>query len=177
MIYYRYLDLDYKTSANKLLQYIQEQRPDLLKKDELLWKNVDTYDVLAKVPELPQMFESLNISIRFLAFFVSFDPITVLHIDTKYSKARINLPILNCENTETRFYTMPTDSRQLSFQKNGVPFYKLDTTKCEWVDQFYLTQPVVFRNNQPHNVISNNPLTPRVSCTIGFNEDISYLLV
>jgi EAL domain-containing protein (putative c-di-GMP-specific phosphodiesterase class I) len=176
MIYYRYLDLDYKNSANKLLQYIQEHRPDLLKKDTSFWKDVDTYDVLTKIPELPRMFESLNISIKFVAFFVSFDPIINIHIDTDCAKARINLPILNCENTETRFYTAPKDSIQLTFQRNGVLYYKIDPAKCEWVDQFYLTQPVVFRNNEPHNIVSNNPLTPRISCTIGFNEDISHLL-
>lgn len=177
MKYYKYLDLDWQPAAIKLKEYILTvNRAILANPKSTSWKPTDLGEVLAYAPELIDMVKPLNITIRYLAFFVSDYKQGTLHIDADlYSKCRINIPILNCENTETRFFETTADPIK-TLQPNGVPLYNLDPSKCKQVDQLYLTQAVVFRNNAPHQVVSSNPNLPRISCTMGFNEDIEYLL-
>jgi hypothetical protein len=176
MKYYKYIELDWQSCCEQLLHYVQVDCPRLLTPDNSSWRGADLHDILKKVPQLTVMFQSLNLTIRYVAFFVSNQQYGTIHIDAdNISKARINLPVLNCENTETRFYTTSAVPTKI-FQANGVPLMKIDPNTCTHVDQFYLTQPVVFRNTHPHQVVSNNANHPRISCTVAFNEDIEYLL-
>ena len=132
--------------------------------------------MLHKVPELSRMFSFLSINIKYLAFSVTSVPVSTIHIDNdKFSKCRINIPLLNCDNSETRFFTVD-EPPTLVVQPNGITFLKVNPARCVHVDQYYLTQPVVFRNNEPHQVVSYNENQPRIICTIGFHEDIEYLL-
>lgn len=176
MQYYKYLDIDWKPSADKLKDYILNDRTEFLTSiKSSSWRNLNVEEVIRKVPELSALFTPMGLTIHHMAFFVSDYKVGTIHIDhDRHSNCRINLPILNCEDTETRFYKTLVEPIK-TLQANGVPFLNLDPAKCVQVDQFYLTQAVIFRNDQPHQVISNNPNTPRISCTIGFNEDIEYL--
>jgi hypothetical protein len=176
MKYYKYLDLDWHSCRKQLLHYVQVDCPSLSIPDSSSWRKPNLNDVLEKVPQLPVVFQPLNLTIRYVAFFVSNYQYGTIHIDADtISKARINLPVLNCENTETRFYTTSGMTNKI-FQDNGVSLMNIDPGTCTHVDQFYLTQPVVFRNTHPHQVVSNNVNHPRISCTVAFNEDIEYLL-
>jgi hypothetical protein len=177
MAYYKYLDLNWQPTATKIKQYIYSNPWTYLtnlKKSS--WKEVNLDIIISKVPELLEMVAPLNVTVRQVAFFVSNYSKGGIHIDADLqSKCRLNIPIANCENTETRFYTT-ADEPILIRQDNGVPLYKINQESCTHVDQYYLTQPVLFRNTQPHQIISNNPNTPRIACTIAFHEDLEYLL-
>lgn len=178
MRYYKYLDINWQPVAEKIKNYITSERTEFL--TPLMsssWRNLNVSEMLAVVPELRELFAPLGLTIHHMAFFVSDYAVGTIHIDhDMHSNCRINIPILNCENTETRFYKTLVEPIKV-LQANGVPLLKLDPSKCVHVDQFYLTQAVVFRNDQPHQVVSNNPNRPRISCTIGFNEDIEHLLL
>lgn len=177
MNYYKYLNLDCTIVSNKLKEYLSNNPKFLDESVMAAWRNANAADVLEKVPELQDLFNPLNIRIRYLAFFVSSVMFGKIHIDAdEKSKCRINIPVLNCENTETRFFKTP-DTPVKIFQPDGIPLWDFDPSSCIHVDQFYLTQPVVFRNTEPHQVVSNNIGKTRVSCTIGFHEDIEYLLL
>ena len=175
MNYYKYLDLNFEPATAKLKDYIIKHN-ELLKNPIASWKPADIDHILKEIPELHDMVKPLNLTIKYGAFFVSNYSIGTVHVDNDVqSTCRINVPVMNCENTETRFFTTTKPPIRV-IQKNGVPFLRLDPSTCVHVDQFYLTKAVVFRNNHPHQVVSNNPNTPRVSFTIGFNENIEYLL-
>lgn len=175
MKYYNYLDLNWKPVAEKLNQYI-ETKPALLEFSSS-WKNLDAKDVLVNIPELQEMFNPLGITVKYLALFITNYKVGTIHVDAdNQSKCRINFPVLNCELTETRFYVNNGPSIRVQ-QPNGVPLLRLLPSQCTLVDQFYLERgAVVFRNTEPHQVVSNNPMQPRISCTVGFHEDIEYLL-
>ena len=175
MKYYKYLDLDWIPSANKIKEYI-DKNPQLILNTGSAWKDIDTQKLISNVPELLDMIAPLNINIRFIGLYISYASTGVIHIDEdSYSKCRINIPIMNCEDTETKFYT--TDAESITvYQPNGVPLKRLNQKKCIYVDSYYLTQPVIFRNTEPHQVVVNHSKKPRVSCTIGFIEDIEYLI-
>jgi len=169
MIYYRYLDLDYKPCAEKLREYIWEYRQDILaQKTVVSFKHTDRNHVMSKVPELKPM----NLTVRFLAFFVGYWQESRIHIDPDMAFARINFPIINCENSVTKFFTTE-DPLIRGMTTAGLS--TIDPARCQYVDEYSLTQAVVFRPKEPHQVISHNPQKPRISCTVGFFEDIEYL--
>lgn len=175
MEYYKYLDLDCSTVSPKLVKYVYDNYSGIFDdQHNSAWKAVNTQDVLDKVPELMEMFAPLNLTIRYLAFFITDLPINAIHIDDTQSNCRINIPVLNCEKSETIFFTT-TEEPVMAKQKNGLSFLMLNPLACTQVDKFELTRPVVFRNNQPHQVISFNEVQPRISCTIGFYEDLEFL--
>jgi|APFre7841882654_1041346.scaffolds.fasta_scaffold315291_1 hypothetical protein len=176
MKYYKYLDIDCSEVSPKLVKYIYDNSELILHSQQSsAWKAVDTKDVLIKVPELMEMVKPLDITIKYLAFFITEMQYGTIHIDhDTQSNCRINIPVLNCDNTETRFFTISEEPVKV-LQKNGIPLLKINPLACTQVDKLELTRPVVFRNNQPHQVVSFNKSQPRISCTIGFYEDIEFL--
>ena len=176
MKYYRYLDIDCSKISPKLVQYIYSNSESILESQQnSAWKSVNTQDVLDKVPELIEMVTQLNLTIKYLAFFITDIPHGTIHIDhDTQSKCRIIIPVLNCDESETRFFTISEEPVKV-LQKNGIPLLRLNPLACTQVDKFELTRPVVFRNNQPHQVVSYNKTQPRISCTIGFHENLEFL--
>jgi hypothetical protein len=176
MEYYKYLDLDCSTVSPKLVKYVYDNSALILNNQKnSSWKAVNTEDVLSKVPELIEMFAPLNLTIKYLAFFITEKQNNTIHTDADtQSNSRINIPVLNCEKSETRFFTI-TEKPVMAKQDNGIPFLMINPLDCTQVDKFELTRPVVFRNNQPHQVVSFNEVQPRISCTIGFHEDLEFL--
>lgn len=175
MNYFKYLDLNWKPAADKLLQYTIDN-PTLTSMSG--WKTLNKEEVLAKIPEIQEMFDPIGINVRYIALVVSDYAIGHIHIDAdhQYTKCRVNFPVLNCEKTETRFYVNNGPLIQ-AYQVDGVPFMRINEADCVFVDQFYLERgAVAFRNNEPHQIVSTNPIQPRISCTVGFHEDITYLL-
>lgn len=176
MKYYKYLDIDCSIVSPKLIKYVYDNSDLILESQKSSsWKSVNTQDVLNKVPELIEMFTPLSLTIKYLAFFITDIPYGTIHIDhDTQSNCRINIPVLNCDSSETRFFTISEEPVKV-LQKNGIPLLKLNPLACTQVDKFELTKPVVFRNNQPHQVVSYNENQPRISCTIGFHENLEFL--
>lgn len=179
MKYYKYLDLDYKPVTEKLRIYIANNMPDLLDPGQYSrsWRFTNTQLLKEQVPELQQLFDPLNITVQWLAFFVTVHRYGSIHIDNDRHEARINLPILNCEDSETRFFTTTDKHMSKVPQGGGQSFIRVNPLLTQHVDQFYLDRgAVIMRNTEPHQVVSTNPNQPRISCTIAFEENIEHLL-
>ena len=181
MKYYKYLpELDWHPVSNKLRWYLLEGNKSYLSDDNWeknLWRYADLPDLFKNVPEIKELFNPMELTICMVAFFVSGKTSSTIHRDADRSaNARINIPILNCENTETRFFTTdyPPEKR---LQSNGVYYWYIDPKTCTHVDSYYLDCPVIFKINEPHQVVGGGNLNiPRVSCTIGFKEEIVQLI-
>jgi hypothetical protein len=176
MKYYKYLDIDCSTVSHKLAQYVYDNSALILSnKKNSAWNPVNKEDVLAKVPELGELFKPLNITIKYLAFFITEKQDNTIHTDgDTESNLRINIPVLNCEKSETRFFTI-TEEPVMVKQGNGILVLMINPLACTQVDKFELTRPVMLRVNQPHQVVSFNEVQPRISCSIGFYEDLEFL--
>ena len=173
-------ELNWQPVSDKLKWYITEANTSYLSDTDYstnMWRYADKTDLFAQVPELKKLFRPMGLTICMVAFFVSGKRSSLIHRDAdRNANARINLPIMNCENTETRFFTttIPPVKRQ---QSNGVYYWDIDQTSCTHVDSFFLNQPVIFKINEPHQVIGESVTSvPRVSCTIGFKEEIVHLI-
>lgn len=171
MLYYRYLDLPWEPVAEQLREYIK-QHPDVVH-PKLGSAVIAPDDIYQECPAIVELFSPLTI--KWVGFFVTYGSAGVIHVDDSTAVARINFPVLNCENSVTKFFKTTAESTLVS-QSNGNVLHKLNPLNCEQVDQYFLTQAVVVNVLQPHQVVLNDKKYPRIACTVRFEEDISCLL-
>jgi hypothetical protein len=177
MKYFKYLDLDWKPFAEKLGYYITHIRPEMSRVDPYDPSiRIDKEDLLKYTSaELDIMTTGLDFQINNFAIFSTGREIGQIHTDLNDFPCRINIPVFNCENSETRFY-QSSGTHISGVQPNGMKFEIVDENTCVQVDQFCLTKPVLFRTWVPHNIINFTAPSIRVSCTMELNKDLSYLL-
>jgi hypothetical protein len=173
MKYYKYLDLDYSITAAKIKTFL-EARPEFVAPGRGAWVEAPK-EIVKEVPELFTMFKPLGLDVRIVGFFIMHYKIGTIHTDDTSNPIRINFPILNCENTETRYFKTKGPSMSQK-QPNGNGFTQFHPDYCEVIDSFKLTQAVAMRVLEPHQVVVNHDNLPRISCTVGFKQDLSYLL-
>lgn len=177
MKYFLPLELPWKQSSLELKNYLFSHFdvPKLVS-----WTRTTTPEVLANCPSLKEITGPLGASIIYIVFVVYHKYNQgVIHVDADvFNKSRIIMPILNCENSETVFYSTnaaPIEKKQ----PNGVPFYYYDKDKCNVVDKFSLNDGLfLFRIKEPHGVSmpTDKMNFPRISCTIALDLDLTHLL-
>jgi len=178
MKYYKYLpDLDWIPVAEKLKWYVLEydKKPISYDDPNNMWQVIDQTDLHEQVPEIKNLFKPMNLTVRNTAFFVSTQMQNTIHRDGVPGRCRINIPILNCENTQTKFYVSHSKENRKN-QPNGISYQQYDASECSYIDSYYLNCPVILRVNELHQVFQDYNRLPRVSCTIGFHENIEYLM-
>jgi hypothetical protein len=97
-----------------------------------------------------------------------------LHSDNSKISARINLPILNCENTFTEFYNVD----KWKYFKNTKYTIKLpdENATLELLGKLELKQPTVISVNTFHRIIMDDNKSPRISLSLLFDKDVNFLL-
>ena len=176
MKYFEHLNVDSaleKIVSKKLLDYINSD----IYSDNGFWTNVNTQDVLNKVPELVELYKPLGIKIKRIAFVTSNDKVGDIHIDDPKTAPviRINIPILNCNNTSTNFFTSekPPVEMQLA---SGIYYYRWNEKDCTLVASTCINRSTLIRTNKLHQVCIHSDNIPRITCTIEFYEDLEYLM-
>jgi hypothetical protein len=172
--YYKYLDLDYDSVSEKIRKFL-EKRPEIVAPGRGAYVRAPL-SIIEEVPEIFEMFKPLGLTITDIAFFVTHYRTGSIHIDKTIVPIRINFPILNCEDTETRFFKAIGNSMP-QIQPNGNGYHQFHADQCELVDSFKLTKAVVMRVLEPHQVVLHHNNFPRISCTVSFKEDLSHLLI
>jgi hypothetical protein len=173
MKYYKHIELDWKPVSQAIAAYILDN-PSLYKSGKGAWVNCDLQDITEKIPSLQQMFDPLNIHISRVSLFVMYYKNGKIHVDDDKVDYRINFPILNCENTETRYYRALAEPIK-ELQPNKVPLHFYSSKYCEQVDAFELNSTYIIKVHEPHQVILNHNNFPRISCTIAFKENLEEL--
>lgn len=173
---WRRINFDWQSSAHTLKQWI-EQNPQWQSDAEGSWRDVKLSWVQQHVPQLITACEQNHWQIDYVAVFVSTYAEGAIHVDADpHHGARILFPVWNCEMSMTRFFSC-TSAPQRTRQANGVSWLRCEPRHCTLVDQLDISQgAVVFRNTQPHQVVSENPQQPRVTCTVAVQQDLTELL-
>ena len=173
MRYFKYLDLDWKNSSESLRNYLANN-PTLIDVALGAWCRAPN-SIFKQLPELVEMFKPLNITPILAGFFVTRTETGTIHIDDSFVPIRINIPVLNCEHTKTKYFKVSGFS-ETRFQSNKKRYFEYSSENAEEVDSFELTQPVAMRVLEPHQVVSYTKNLPRISFTVAFKEDLSFLL-
>ena len=176
MKYFKYANVDPpldKLTSTKLLDYTNSNSYTT----NGFWTNIDTHDVLKKIPELIELYKPIGINIKRIAFITALDKIGDIHMDDpKTAPAiRINLPVLNCDNTSTNFFTSEKPPIEMQLP-SGIYYYKWLEQDCKLVASTCIDKSTLIRTNELHQVCIHTDNMPRITCTIEFYENLEYLM-
>jgi hypothetical protein len=182
MKYYKKIELEnLEVIQKKVLYFIKLKHPTIyFRKFESSWNHLEVPDLLKACPELVESFAKLNLTCTFASTHVMYSNLHAsIHTDITPWKARINIPILNCNRTFTKFYSGEKVVKEIKTMANNKTF-TVDTIinplECVEVDAYELTQPLVLRTHVPHKVFMNEDSKPRIALSIGCNIDPIYML-
>lgn len=178
MIYWKKVDVgNYQQYASKILEhYYKKSMIDF-------WNPIKLDSVKILVPELINGFEPFG-EIKEIALLVLNCDSSTLHIDHTAGlnagvEARINIPILNVEGSETAFFKL--DSQ---YAKNHLPLSKGGTISWPAIYREFLKpvatvvvdSPTILRTSKPHTVYCKSNKFPRLTLTVSLIDDVvSYL--
>ncbi len=177
MQYYKKIEIEHLSEIiSKCLSYVKKQTEIYLQYPLGAYRNLDFQELIKHCPELLTAFNKYNIQPVYAAAFVTYSNSSVhIHIDAGSDLARINIPLQNCKNTFTEFYT----GGKLEPYYNpitGISATKLVGPGLTLVDKVEIDQATVIRVKEPHSVHMDEQHRPRVTLTIGFDRDPVFLL-
>jgi len=171
MIYYKKLELDHTLIAKKSLAYILADKHK--HKIKAFWTNINFNEFINHVPELLTCFKEINLTPWRVAITSASTNISI-HRDTSGAPLRINIPVFNCQGSQTKFWSTSVEPK-IMLLKNGVSYHHLDETDCELMATLELDSPTILRVKEPHSVYIGEKV-PRLALTLEVKEDIEYLL-
>jgi len=179
MQYWKRLDLDnWELIAEKTLDYIKNHTTLL---DQSTFKGpfnpFDTAHFISEVPELAQSFAKHGLHYEAANVYVMWaNEQSFPHKDYTDSIGRINIPILNCAESSTVFYSNLQGRRVVL--PTGAPFYMtMNRKSLIQVGSVEINQPTIVRISEGHDVIlPNNMPVPRITLTVSTVPDCGLLL-
>jgi hypothetical protein len=179
MIYFKEIDIDnLETIQKKCLDYVKTKEEIYKRLKPIGWYLFNLEELKVSCPELQESFSKINLDIIYAGVIVIMEQKDMsVHCDNSPQDVRINIPLLNCANTFTKFYSNIKTEIAINpitgYILNKV--YNLDEIIYE--DEFELRKATVLRVNEGHTVTlpKSNPV-PRISLTLGFKQDLIYLL-
>jgi hypothetical protein len=177
MIYWKNVDIgDYQLYASKMMQYISGQI-DL--NTCRFWNPLDKNDVALHIPELISGLSYYGDVKEMSILVLRENQQSSLHIDHTAGlnhgvKARINLPILNCEGSTTAFYDLqPGYAENYITNAGGTKTWPQDYRyKLRPASTVELNSPTILRTSAPHTVFCNTGKFPRISLTVSMVNDV-----
>jgi hypothetical protein len=131
-------------------------------------------DLLSECPCLADVLAPYGLKCVEAYAFVMYDQASCsIHSDAIPQQARLNIPILNCEGTLTKFYECEKQIQVPHF--TGVKVFNY--FGCREVASVEVTQPTLLRVSMPHYVaLSPGQPLPRITISLGFDRDPVFLL-
>ena len=139
---------------------------------------LDTKHVIKECPELCQYLIMLKLEPAVIGMVRSWAKQIALHphIDVCKQSLAINFPILDCENSITKFYH-PGGSeakKVLKQHPNGILYYHYENVIWEELGNYSLTSPMLINVHAPHKVEHYGDNT-RLAMSIRFQQDPWFL--
>lgn len=172
MKYWKRVALDgFEQLKPKLLSYVFES-VDVERCQ--FWNQLD----VQALPELQSMIQrTLDVQILAVAALVLRQRTSNLHIDHTRGqfghKARLNLPLLNCEKSQTVFYDVGDTPHWKVSQGDGTKVWRWGSYPR--LTSFTLTDPTVIRVSAVHGLHSFTT-EPRIALTLNLEKDAVTLL-
>jgi len=90
---------------------------------------------------------------------------------------RINIPVLNCEGSITEFYTGGKYVPHTANNNGEFSFLIIeDFSSAIKVAEVEILKPTVLRIQEPHRVVPNLNILPRITLSLVMNKDPVFLL-
>jgi hypothetical protein len=172
MFIYKYLKIDDHKRISTLIKNYIETTTTVLE-EQLHWKFLNVDPLLEQVPEIKSVFEYWNLRI-ITAAVIYRNPYSQggIHIDSS-NYYRVLWPVSNCDRSYTKFFEEEPSKFIPGSGKDGDKNLSLiPGQSLKFLDQFELTEPVLFNPKIPHGVYCD-PFCdqPRISITFGFDRN------
>jgi hypothetical protein len=132
-------------------------------------------EFMEKVPEINQSFAPYGRRCIKSSIYLMWNNTDALpHVDGAESIARVNIPILNCEGTNTVFYENIV-TRPLRLP-TGVVYEPVINHDYREVTRVEISSPTIIRVREGHSVVMNEARSPRITLTMQLDPDIVDLL-
>lgn len=159
---------------NELLNYLRFHTK-ILEDNTIGFIPLSTDHVIHNCPLVTTFFKNIDLKpIKFNLYKTIKNGDSMVHIDTFEYHARVNIPILNCNYSVTKFFK--ARPKTVIEQKNKLPFILCDQHSAIEIEEFVLDMPTVFKVTSPHQVIMNDNYSPRISLTVKCDPDPIFLL-
>ena len=118
---------------------------------------------LLGLPPTPEFYQTLNLGITEFIGRPVFKTVLItqvahgrgmIHKDFRSNDnvLAINIPLINCENSVTEFWDTTEDTNRIQYTSNGSPYRGFNRSSCTKINEFKLTQPILFRTDVPHSL-------------------------
>jgi hypothetical protein len=184
MIYHKNIELNgWEPATNQIYQYVKE-KTHYLDQPGFFWNTLPEKQHKACYKALAPVFESAGFELLRITFLIISGPSVEIHADrVDNSKqgypgcsARVNIPVLNCEHSETRFYSPLKWDPVIKTLSNGIEYEYHREENCKLEASTIITKPTVLRVRELHNVVVHKPIYPRITLTCLLDPDPVYLL-
>jgi hypothetical protein len=133
-------------------------------------------DLLTYIPELITAFEGHTV-LGTAAYIMYNHTPGGPHKDATTAWARVNIPILNCEDTVTSFWHADQEEQPERIQQpNGLFFEWYDEGKLTLMATVTIDQPTIIRVREIHSVRLLSERRPRITLTLRLDPDPVHLL-
>jgi hypothetical protein len=143
------------------------------------WTEIHTQKLIREVPNINKLFKSAGFNIVNISYFLRNDyTFSPPHTHVNDDLARINIPILNCKGTFTKFYESSQDQKIL-YNEQGLPLSQLSSLKnVKEIASCEISGPTVLSVETLHTVvIPPESALPRIMISVKVDPDPVYLLI
>jgi hypothetical protein len=176
---WKFLEIDdHQAISDEVYQYMLDHTSMLDNHLTTFYNEMDIFQVLNYTPSLRKFLSDHGLVPEFIAIIIVLpsDHPDNLHADQLTPYVRLLWPVKNCLGSVTKFHDISRDLfREEADKWASTSAYYRPTVKKDWpvIDQFELTQPLVFDVSVAHEICAApNTTEPRISFTIGFDRDL-----
>lgn len=176
---WKFLEVDdHQAISDQVYQYVLNHTSILDTKLTTFYNEIDDLQILNYAPSLRKFLSDNLLVPKFIAIVIVLpsDNPDNLHVDQLTPYVRVLWPVKNCSGSVTKFYDIPRDLlKEETDRWASTSGYYRPVVKKDWplLDQFELTQPLVFDVSVAHEVCAAPDATePRISFTLGFDQDL-----
>lgn len=177
---FKHIDLPgWEEVSSSVLKWTLENTDFCTNKKYRGWTSIRTQKLLEEVPEINELFEVAGFKITNISFFLRNNCLTSPpHSHVGDDLARINIPILNCKGTFTKFYES-TEIEELVYNAQGSPLTQLPSfNNVKEIASCEINVPTVLSVKTLHSVIiPPGTVFPRIMISVKVDPDPIYLLI
>jgi hypothetical protein len=179
--YFKHIELQgWKPAAVKIHKFVKDNTRIL--DDRAFWNilNRDTHSYCYE--QLDPVFKQAGFDLLRISFLVLWGEESNIHQDRDFFPgfperiARVNIPVLNCKGTETKFFSSIKWDPVVKTLPNGITYTHHDPENVKCEASVTIDQPTIIRVRELHQVINPAKLYPRITLTCALDPDPVYLL-
>ena len=181
MEYFKCIELDgWRPAVVRIHQFVRDHT-DFLKKN-IFWNILNRDDHAYCYSQLDPVFDQAGFNLLRISFLVLANDESHIHQDRDQFPgfpervARINLPVLNCSGSETRFFSAINWDPVVRTLPNGVTYSYHTPENVQLESHTTVDSPTIIRVRELHQVVNHAKIYPRVALTCAVDPDPVYLL-